>query len=51
MQELWLGEGEQAREAHYRWADIPAALIEQWRRQQRAKEEPPSATTEGFELT
>jgi len=40
-------EGEEAREAHYRWADIPAALIEQWRRLQ--KEEPPSATTEGLE--
>src|SRR5262249_52795654 len=28
-------EGEEAREAHHRWADIPASLVEQWRRQQK----------------
>ena len=39
-------EGEEAREAHCRWADIPAALVEQWRRQQ-SKEEPSNAIAEG----
>ena len=45
-------EGEQAREAHYRWADIPAALVEQWmaeRRRQTVKEKPPSEAAEGLE--
>jgi len=45
-------EGEEAREAHYRWANIPASLIEQWmaeRRQQDTKTEPRSATTAGLE--
>ena len=45
-------EGEEAREAHHRWADIPVTLIEQWtaeRRQQDTKTKPPGAITEGLE--
>jgi hypothetical protein len=41
-------EGEQARQAHYRWADIPAALVEAWTGQHK-KEKPRSEATAGLE--
>jgi hypothetical protein len=43
-------EGEEAREAHYRWADIPAELVEAWtieRRRQDTKKEPRSEAVQG----
>jgi hypothetical protein len=38
--------GEEARAAHFRWADIPPSLVEEWsaERQQRAKKEPAAET-------
>jgi hypothetical protein len=44
--------GAEGREAHYRWADIPATLVEQWeaeRRQRDTKTEPHGMATEGLE--
>jgi hypothetical protein len=39
-------EGEEAKRAHFRWADIPPALVEAWsvELQQRAKKEPAAET-------
>ena len=42
--------GQQAFEAHVRWADVPPALVEEWAAEHRQrKERPPDAIAEGPE--
>jgi hypothetical protein len=41
--------GEEAREAHIKWADIPPTLVEEWTAEHQQKERPPSAIAEGAE--